>query len=220
MARIYRCEFLGDSWGEWIGGEEMPPLPYEFEVETSTVTIASRQGTEWCYAYDPEAGLITWCTWEGDGWSEWHDLRELPPPPNWIVDEIESQFSMGAHRGKPVLYSYNPEDGSLFRSLWTGVGFSRWRGPEFIEPPPNMSEATDIFAAGDEESEWLIAVDLEEWSVFYTEWNPDEEEFSDWEEAPPLPIPDEWLDMGVDLDGDARDGGFWIYATVYEDIDY
>lgn len=195
----------------------MPPLPPDFEPDTTTISISSRKGVDWCYAYDPEAGLITWCNWTRGGWSDWHDIVELPPPPNWDVDGIYSFFSAGAHAGTVAIFSFNPEDSSLFVSPWERNAFRRWSGPIYLEEPPNLSDSVDIFAAGDEHSEWLFSVDLEDWSIFYTQWDDAEGEFTEWDQAPPITIPEEWLEMGIDLDGDARDGAFWLYATVYED---
>lgn len=220
MPSIYYCQFLGeDGWADWQGGHLMPPLPYEFvEAEGVTVTMASRDGYDWCHAYDPGEGLLTWCTWTGTGWSDWHSIAELPPPPNWEVSGEEAFFSVGSRLGSDWLYSYNVEDGSVYCSGWTGDGYGDWEGPFYVEEdPPNIDNATDVFVAGDYTSEWLISVNPDDWSVFYAEW--EGESYGPWIQAPDLFVPEEWVDAGLDLDGDGRDGAFWIYATVYDDED-
>ena len=220
MPNIYRCEFLGDDWGPWEGGHDMPPLPYDFVAEECTISISSRKQIEWCYAYDPSAELITWCHWAEGFWSDWHKITELPASPNWDVDGIDTFFSVGTLAGETVLYSYNSVDGSLYFSPWSGRFFDSWQGEIFLEAPPNLSEATDIFTAGDEDNSWMLSVDLEEWSIFYTQWDEEAEAFTAWEEAPDLDLPEEWLEMGIDIDGDSRRGIFWLSAAVYEEEDF
>ncbi|MBK05723.1 MAG: hypothetical protein CL920_00745 [Deltaproteobacteria bacterium] len=218
MADIYYCQFLGDHWGPWEGGDMMPPIPGDFDPEATTITVASRDGNDWCHAYDPVAGLLTWCIWEGDGWSDWYDFASLAVPPNWLIDDEEAYFSVGARLGTQWLYSYNAEDGSIYYSAWVGDGYSDWEGPFFVEDEaPNMADETDVFFAGDSESEWIISVNPEDWSVFFAAWEGDG--FGPWEQGPDLFIPEEWHDYGIDLDGDARDGAMWIYATVYDSED-
>ncbi len=221
MPFIYRCQFLGDEWSEWDDGFEMPPLPDGFTQEECTITFHSHDGVSWCFAYTPFEDLITWCNKESDGWSDWHDIAPLPSPPNWIIDDeegIPSNFSVGTHMGQPVMYSYHPDDDSVFVSSWSDDEFTDWIDLGNLEPPPNLSEASDVFVAADENNEWFISVNLEDWSIYYCEWDASSESFSAWAEAPELTMPDEWYEMGgIDVDGDADDGSFWIYATIYQD---
>ena len=217
MSSIYWCLFLGDGWEEWKGGHALPTLPRKFDEEGTTITMAFREDQDWCYAYDPEQEEIMWCTWTGRGWSKWEAAARLPPPPNFIIDEEEAFFSVSSHENGEWVVSYNPADGSVFWSEWTGRGYSTWQGPIFLdEDPPNLDDAADVFAAGDGEgNEWLISVNQEDWSVFYASWEGDG--YSEWRRASDLPIPEEWLDLGVDIDGTGRDGTFYIYATVHDD---
>ena len=219
MPSIYYCQYLGDGWSRWQGGFQLPPLPPQYDEEIITVTLASREGQEWCYVYDPEAGELTWCSWDGDSWSEWEGATPLPPPPNDLIEsdlgDSEAFISVSSHEQGEWMLSYNPEDGSIYWSPWNDGSYEPWEGPNTIEDPPNLDDTTDVFCAGDGNHEWLISVNPENWTVFYSEWDGDE--FGDWSSAPDLPIPDEWLDLGVDLDGAGRDGQFWIYATVYDD---
>ena len=221
MPFIYRSAFLGEEWDVWEDGYAMPPLPFDFTQESCTVTFHSHNGINWCFAYDPNEELITWCHRDDIGWSDWHDVAALPTPPNYFIDNevgIPSFFSVGTHAGEPAIYSYQPDDDSVMISFWSEGEFMEWVEIGRLEPPPNLSEASDVFVAADETNEWIISVDLEEWTVYYCEWDIETEDFSAWAEGPILVLPDEWYEMGgIDVDGDAGDGGFWIYATVYED---
>ena len=216
MPSVYYCRFLGDGWSEWKGGYRLPPIPDGFDEDTSTFSLASRDGQDICYVYDPEKEKITWCNWEGNAWATWQGIAELPPPPNYIIEEEEAYLSTATHEDSDWVIAYNPADGSVYWSEWTGRGYSEWKGGLYLEEdPPNFDEHTDIFAAGEGLQQWLIAVNLEDWSVFYTRQEGDH--YGEWKEAPKLPIPEEWVAMGVDLDGNGREGRFSIYATVYND---
>lgn len=224
MPFIYRCEYLGGEWNLWEDGYEMPSLPYDFTQESCTVSFHSHDGVDWCFSYDPIAELITWCNKEEEsGWTDWHDIASLPAPPNFILEDevgIPAFFSVGTHAGQPAIYSLQPDDDSVFISYWSGEEFQEWDEVGFLEPPPNLSEASDISVACDQDNEWVISVNLEDWSVFYCEWDPGTESFSPWAQAPPLDLPEEWFDMGVDVDADAGGGSFWIYTTIYEEDDF
>ncbi|TNE50016.1 MAG: hypothetical protein EP343_09860 [Deltaproteobacteria bacterium] len=219
MSNIFRTEFLGSQWGPWEDSHQIPVLPPEFEQELSTVSFLTAGEDELCFVFDPEAQEVTWCTWEGETWSDWQDSCKLPPPPNFYVedDDIPAYFSMGTMDGDPAMFSYQAEDDTLFISFWDGRRFSHWEEVSPVEAPPNLSEASDVFAVGDEENTWLISIDLEEWSIFYCAWDGEVEAFSPWEDAPNLSLPEEWYDMGgIDVDGNSVDGALYIYATVYD----
>lgn len=220
MPNIYYIPYDDDDgWGDWQGGHEMPPLFGDFDPDVCSISIASRaDGHDWCHAYDPEAGLITWCTWSPAGWSDWHAVAELPPPPNWSDDCF---FSVGAHSGTDSLYCYDVEGGSLFWSTWTGYGYGAWEGPIYVDTPPNIDGESDVFMGGDDEIEFIVCLNRDNWTVYYAEWDDEEGEYDDWERLDDIVIPEEWdeEDYEIDFDGDARDGELWIYATVYENYD-
>lgn len=219
MSNIFRCEFMGDQWGPWEDSHVIPVLPRNFEQELSTVSFLTLDGDEHCFVYDPDAQYVAWCTWDGDGWSEWQDTSKLPASPNYLVEDVEipAFLSMGMMDAEPAMFSYQPEDDTLFISFWDGQRFSHWEEFAPVEAPPNLSEASDVFAVGDPNNTWLLAIDLEEWSIYYCSWDAEVEAFSDWIEAPSLSLPEEWYDMGgIDIDGNSVDGGLFVYATVYE----
>jgi hypothetical protein len=219
MPNIYYIRYDEDEgWDEWEGGHEMPPLYYDFDPDVCNISIASRaDGHDWCHAYDPEAGLITWCTWSPAGWSDWHAVAELPPPPNWGEDTF---FSVGAHSGTDSLYSYDPEEETLYWSTWTGFGYGMWEGPIEVDCPPNIEGESDVFMGGDGQEEFMVCLNRSDWSVFYSEWDGEEGEYTEWERLDDIHIPEgAWGDVEIDFDGDVRDGELWIYATVYENDD-
>lgn len=219
MSNIYRSELLGERWGRWQDSHRVPVLPEDFDEEFSTVTFHTTGGKEYCFVYDPDSEKITWCTWEGNRWGGWQSVRTLPMPPNFVLedDDFPSFLSLGSHNSETALFSFQPEDESVFVSFWDGRRFSSWELIGELEPPPNLSESCDIFAVGDETKEWVLSVDLDDWSVFYCEWDPETESFTDWGQAPPLHLPDDWYEMGgIDIDGVAIRGGLWLYATVHD----
>ncbi|MCK6512000.1 hypothetical protein L6R29_18820 [Myxococcota bacterium] len=215
MPSVYYSRFLGDGWSAWEGGHFLPPMPTEFDQDAE-VSLASRDGEDRCYVYSPEREEVKWCVWKGDRWSEWLGTAHLSPPPNYIVDEQEAFFSVSSHRLGEWVIAYNPADGRVYWSPWTGRGYGPWEGPNILqEEPPNLNESADVFAAGDGKTEWLVCVNTDDWSVYYASL--EEDGYSEWKEAPALPVPEEWVEMGLDLDGDGRSGTFWVYATVYND---
>lgn len=224
MSNIFRSEFLGERWSRWQNSHIVPPLPEDFDEEVSTVTFHTTQGKEYCFVYDLDSELVTWCSWQGNTWSDWHTVRNLSVPPNILLedDDIPSFLSMGSHNGQPAMFSFQAEDQSVYVSFWDGRRFGAWELIGELEAPPNLSESCDIFAVGDETKEWVLSVDLEDWSVFYCEWDQETESFTDWGQAPPLHLPEEWYEMGgIDMDGVAIRGVLWLYATVHEpDDDY
>jgi len=215
MPTLYYSEFVDGEWSEWDGGFILPPLPMEFDEESTTITFAFRAGQVWCYAYDPEQAVITWCVWDGDEWTDWEESGELPPAPNWIVDGMESYFSVSTHEDMEWVFSCNPEDCSIYWSPWSGYGFGDWEGPVFFEDPPNFDDNADLFVAGDGDKEWLLSVNEDDMSVCFVQLS--EVESEEWSETPePVWIPEEWLGA-IDLDGAGRNGQFWLFVTVHDD---
>ena len=216
MPSIYNCHFLGDSWSEWNKCTILDELPEEFATDGVAILLTSRGGNERCYLYDPEKGALTSSSWVGDEWDTWMDSMHLPPPANYSALHEDTYFTILSHEDGDWLVSVNLTEGSVYGSP---IDFEapevEWDGPSSIEPAPNMEESTDVFGANDDDAEWIVAINLEEQSVFFAEW--DGEDYSSWEAVQPLDLPNIWLELGIDLDGAIVEGQLQVYAIVYDD---
>lgn len=216
MPSIYSCQFLGDMWSEWEHGMVLNELPELFAKDGVALLLTNRDGRDFCYLYDLEESLLTWASWSDGAWSDWADPMAFSPPPNFAPDSEDTCFSVVSQDDVDWLLSINLMAGTVYGCpIDLEVTEAVWEEPTPIEVAPNLDESTDIFAAIHDESEWVIAVDLEQQSVCYSEWNG--EEYSSWESVPSLDLPEEWLEMGIDLDGAVVDEQLLVYAIVYDD---
>ncbi len=216
MPSIYSCQFLGDAWSEWTHLMDLNELPELFAKDGVALMLTSRDGYDFCYLYDPEDGLLSWASWDSGCWSEWAEPLSFPPPANFALDNEDTCFSVVSQDDVDWLLSINLVEGTVFGCpIEVDSSEVVWEEPTPIEAAPNLDESTDVFAAILDESEWVIAVDLEQQSVCYSEWNG--EEYSSWESVPNLALKDDWLEVGIDLDGAVVDEQLMVYAIVYDD---
>ncbi len=216
MPSIYYCHFLGDGWSEWKKSTILDELPEEFATDGVAILLTSRDGDETCYLYDPEKGMLTSSCWIGDEWGLWKPSIPLSPPANFSALHEDTNFTILSHEDGDWLISINLSEGSVYGAP---IDFDtqevEWDGPFSIEAAPNMDESTDVFGANDDDAEWVIAVNLEEQSVFFAEWDGDD--YSSWEAVSSLDLPDIWLELGIDLDGAIVEGQLQVYVIVYDD---
>ena len=215
MPSIYICRDLGENWSDWEKLSVLEQFPEEFSSDDVEILFSISNGDERCYLYEPKNGLLTWSSWDADEWIDWERPLDIPPPQNLVVNEEDAHFSVVSHEDGDWLISINIADGTVY---WYPLDSEdeEWDGPSYIDDPPNWDDSTDLFIASDLESEWLIAVNLEDQSIYFVEW--DGEEFGSWEMLPPLEIPEIWLELGIKLDGVILDEDLLsIYAIVYDD---
>lgn len=216
MPSIYQCRFLGDSWSAWEKQMVLDELPEDFATDGVSVLLTFRGGTHICYLYHPELDQLTWAVWDKHGWKPWAQPLSIPAPVNFSLEQEDTYFSVVSHQDLDWLVSVNLSIGSVYGCpIEAGNSEESWVGPSWIEASPNWEDSTDVFVVNEDDTEWVVAINLEDRSVFFSEW--DGEEYSAWEQVPALPFADNWLEIGIDLDGAIVDGQLQLYAIVYDE---
>lgn len=218
MPSIYTCYFLGEGWSDWEQSTVLNELPEEFATESLSILVTSDKDEQRCYLYDAESGLLALNHWNNESWGSWSEPVVLPNPPNASSMDEDAYFSVVSRRGGDCLLSINPAEGSVTcLALSSAHEEFVWGHSKSIDPAPNHDESTDVFASSDDQTDWLVAVNLEEENVFFAESNG--EDYSLWEEVAALSLPEEWLDSGIDLDSAVVEGQLLLYAIVYDDLE-
>jgi hypothetical protein len=212
MPSIYISKFTGDYWSKWEKSTVLSNLP-GFASEQAKVLLASCMGEEQCFVYDPDKELLSWSSWVDEDWLAWSEPIHLPLPPNIQEDPNDTYLSIVSSNEGQWMISINFEFETVY---WKIIGDNQpWDGPSYLEPPPNLDDSTEIFVANDNYSEWIVAINLEDQSIYYAE--SDEDEYSEWEQIRDLELPDNWLEIGIDLDGAIYNDQLALYAIVYDD---
>ncbi len=215
MPSIFFSKDLGDNWSEWIRRVNKLRLPDELSSEDVYIMLGASDGDEFCYLLEPSTLKMSWSSWNDSDWDNWQDPFTLSSEPP--LDDDELLFSGFFMEGFPYIAAISPREKVLY---WLSIDEDGdWEGPFSFTEPPNWSEESgSLFLASDEDVLWLVSVNLDEQSIYFSDWDGDE--FSEWSQLNDLDLPDEWLELGVQFDGSLEDDRLVLYAIVHDDDYY